>query len=83
MSQIMLRSAKFREPLMDQLTDPTTPRALTDSLDASVRDLASGAVRDAGAVQAEAKSLLSAYERTRPLSPGQGRDAKSRRSGAA
>ncbi len=50
--------------LMDQTTNRPAPADLTAALDASVDNLASGAVHDAATAQAEARRLLAGYERT-------------------
>jgi hypothetical protein len=52
----------------DQVRRPA-PRALTDALDASVRDLASGAIADAKSVQTKARRLLADFDPVPPGSP--------------
>ncbi len=52
----------------DQVSHPA-PQDVTDALDASVRDLASGAVSDARSVQTEARRMLADYDRAHPGSP--------------
>jgi len=42
------------------------PRDVTDALNASVRDLAAGAVSDATSVQTEARRMLADYDRAHP-----------------
>jgi hypothetical protein len=58
------------EVTMDDQAERTAPQALIQSLDASLRDLETGAVFDAAGVQAEVRELLAEYERahaaTRP-----------------
>jgi hypothetical protein len=50
---------------MDEQVSRRAPRALTEGLDASVRDLAAGRVGDAVASQREAKRMLEAFEKGR------------------
>ncbi len=49
---------------MDQKVNRTAPRNLTDSLDASVRDLAAEAVHPAVAAQQQAQRMLADFEQT-------------------
>lgn len=53
----------------DQINHPD-PQHVTDALDASVRDLAAGAVGDAGDAQVEARRLLADYDRDHPKPSG-------------
>jgi uncharacterized protein YbjQ (UPF0145 family) len=48
---------------MDERVSRPAPRALTDALDASVRDLTAGRVGDASALQREARRMLEAFEK--------------------
>jgi Flp pilus assembly protein CpaB len=48
---------------MAERTIRLAPRALIDSLDASVLDLAAGRVGDASATQREARRMLEAFEK--------------------
>ncbi len=48
------------ELMNDQVNRPA-PQDVTDALDSSVRDLASGAVSDARSVQTEARRVLADY----------------------
>jgi hypothetical protein len=50
--------------MADQSSRPT-PRALTELLDASVRDIAAGQLGDAAAPQHEARRMLAAFEKAR------------------
>jgi hypothetical protein len=50
---------------MDDQTSRQAPRAVTEALDASVRDIAAGRVRDAASVQHEARRMLEAFEKAR------------------
>jgi hypothetical protein len=50
---------------MDGQTSRPAPRALTDGLDASTRDLTAGRVGDADAAQREARRMLEAFEKAR------------------
>jgi hypothetical protein len=61
----------------DQVSRPA-PRALTDALDASVRDLASGAIADAKSVQTEARRLLADYDTLPPGSSAADRKSPKR-----
>jgi len=70
------------EMLMDDQVSCPAPQALTDALDASVRDLASGTVADAKSVQTEARRLLADYDPVPAGSPASGRNSR-RRSGTA
>ena len=65
----------------DQVSRPA-PQDLTDALDASVRDLASGTVADAKSVQTEARRLLADYDPVPAGSPASGRNSR-KRSGTA
>ncbi len=66
---------------MDDQPGKTAPPALIESLDASVRDVAVGAVRDAVDVQVEVRRMLADYERTHP--PAGRPSGSARRTGAA
>jgi hypothetical protein len=55
---------------MDDQANRPALRDVTDALDASVRDLESGAVCDAISVQTEARRMLADYDRAHPGSPG-------------
>jgi hypothetical protein len=70
------------EMLMDDQVSRPAPQALTDALDASVRDLASGTVADANSVQTEARRLLADYDPVPAGSPASGRNSR-KRSGTA
>jgi len=61
----------------DQVTRPA-PRDVTDALDASVRDLASGAMSDATSAQTEARRMLAEHDRAHPSSPAAGRNSQKR-----
>ena len=52
----------------DPISRPVPPE-LTDVLDASVRDIATGAVGDADAAQQQARRMLADFERAHPGSP--------------
>jgi hypothetical protein len=64
------------EATMDDPADTTVPTALTDALDASMRDLAAGNLIDARDVQAEARQMLIEYERAHPPSERRSRFGK-------
>ncbi len=66
---------------MDEQTNRTSPKSLIRSLDDSLRDLETGAVSDAGGVQAEARRLLQEYETARP--PSAQPSAKTKHAGVA
>jgi len=51
--------------MQDQPHRPV-PAHITESLDASVRDLETGNLHDAKSVQAEASRLIADYERSHP-----------------
>jgi hypothetical protein len=55
---------------MDEQVSRQTPRALTEALDASARDLAAGRVGDASAAQREARRMLEAFEKARAGAEG-------------
>ena len=55
---------------MDEQVSRQAPKALTEALDASTRDLAAGRVGDASAAQREARRLLEAFEKTRASAKG-------------
>jgi hypothetical protein len=57
--------AGMRVGMHDQISRPA-PRPVTDVLDASVRDLATGAVGDADAAQQQALCMLAGFERAHP-----------------
>ena len=61
----------------DRVTSPA-PRHVIDSLDQSVRDIASGNVQNADVTQAEARRMLADFERAQLTSPTP-RPAKSAR----
>jgi len=50
---------------MDERTSRQAPRALTDGLDGSVRDVSAGRVGNADAAQREARRMLEAFEKAR------------------
>jgi hypothetical protein len=50
---------------MDDQISRSAPEALTEALDASVRDIAAGRVGDAAGAQRQARKLLEAIEKTR------------------
>jgi hypothetical protein len=64
------------ETKMDDQPVRTAPPALLESLDASVRDIAAGAVSDAGEVQVEVRRMLADYERAHPPAGRSSRVAK-------
>ena len=55
---------------MDDRLNRSAPQHVMDELDASLRDLAAGAVGDAGDAQAEARRLLANYDRDHPKPKG-------------
>jgi hypothetical protein len=57
--------AGMKVRMHDQISRPV-PRAVTDVLDASVCDLATGAVGDAGAAQQMARRMLSDFQQAHP-----------------
>ena len=61
--------------------DTAAPYALIESPDASVRDIATGSVTDAGEVQSEIRRMLADYERAHP--PAERPSDAARRPGAA
>jgi len=66
------------EILMDDQVWRPAPRALTDALDASLRDLVSGAIVDAKSVQTKARRLLADYDTVPPGSSAAGRKSPKR-----
>jgi hypothetical protein len=50
---------------MDDQISRSAPEALTEALDASVRDIAAGRVGDSAGAQRQARKLLEAFEKTR------------------
>jgi hypothetical protein len=64
---------------MDDQTNRAAPRRLIEALDASVRDIAEGRVRDAPAVQAEARRMLVDHNTGRSTAPTSGRPGPARR----
>ena len=59
----------YRPPMekkMDDQPKRTPPPTLIEALDASVRDVAAGAVSDAADVQSEVRRMLADYERLHP-----------------
>jgi hypothetical protein len=50
---------------MDEQVSRKAPRTLSERLDASARDLATGRVGDAAAAQREARRMLEAFEKGR------------------
>jgi hypothetical protein len=50
---------------MDEQTHHRTPRDVIKAVEASVKDIADGNLRDADDVQAESRLMLTDYERTR------------------
>ena len=55
---------------MDDRLNRSAPKQVTDALDASVWDLAAGAVCDSGAAQADARRMLADYNRDHSKSLG-------------
>jgi hypothetical protein len=48
------------------MNDRTAPAILTETLDASLRDIADGALTSAADAQAEARRMLADYENAHP-----------------
>jgi phosphoheptose isomerase len=64
---------------MDDQISRKAPRALTDVLDASVRDIATGSVGDAADAQRQARRMLAHFEKSQPgASATTGRSASTR-----
>jgi hypothetical protein len=61
---------------MDEQVGRQPPSAVTEALDASLRDLEAGRVRDAGAVQVEAQRMIEAFEKSRPVAEGKKRSRR-------
>lgn len=49
-----------------KMNDRTAPAILTETLDASLRDIADGALTSAADAQAEARRMLADYENAHP-----------------
>ena len=62
----MLYRPSMETKMDDQPGRTAAPPALFETLDASVRDIASGAVSDAADVQVEVRRMLADYERAQP-----------------
>ncbi len=57
------------EAKLDNRTDRPVPPEIIETLEASVRDIATGAVSNANDVQAEMRRMLADYERSHAQAP--------------